>query len=45
MGAIDRVDALGGRFVLESRPGQGTTISIELPIGSPEEPLSAPLTS
>jgi signal transduction histidine kinase len=45
MGAIDRVDALGGRFVLESPPGQGTTISIELPIGIPDEPLSAPVTS
>jgi signal transduction histidine kinase len=45
MGAIDRVDALGGRFTLESRPGRGTTISIELPIGIPEEPLRAPVTS
>jgi signal transduction histidine kinase len=35
-GAADRVDALGGRFALESRPGDGTTITIELPIGAPE---------
>jgi signal transduction histidine kinase len=33
-GAGDRVDALGGRFILESRTGHGTVISIELPIGA-----------
>lgn len=38
MGAVDRVDALGGRFTLDSRPGRGTTISIELPVARPEEP-------
>ncbi len=38
MGAVDRVDALGGRFTLDSRPGRGTTISIELPLAGPEEP-------
>jgi signal transduction histidine kinase len=31
IGAVDRVDALAGRFRLESQPGQGTTIAIELP--------------
>ncbi len=30
-GLSDRVEALGGRFALESPPGAGTTISIELP--------------
>jgi signal transduction histidine kinase len=34
MGLVDRVDAQGGRFALESPPGQGTRISIELPLDS-----------
>jgi len=32
-GLVDRVEALGGRFSLESPPGRGTAISIELPLG------------
>jgi signal transduction histidine kinase len=32
IGLEDRVEALGGRFELKSPPGQGTTISIELPL-------------
>jgi PAS domain S-box-containing protein len=32
VGLIDRVEALGGRFALDSPPGHGTTISIELPL-------------
>jgi PAS domain S-box-containing protein len=32
VGLIDRVEALGGRFVLNSPRGGGTTISIELPL-------------
>jgi signal transduction histidine kinase/DNA-binding NarL/FixJ family response regulator len=32
-GLVDRVEALGGRFTLESPAGRGTTISIELPLG------------
>jgi signal transduction histidine kinase len=32
-GLHDRVDALGGRFALESTAQRGTTISIELPTG------------
>lgn len=36
MGLADRVEALGGRFTLESPSGRGTTISIELPIAAPE---------
>jgi PAS domain S-box-containing protein len=31
-GLVDRVEALGGRLTLDSRPGAGTAISIELPI-------------
>jgi PAS domain S-box-containing protein len=34
LGLSDRVEALGGRFRLESRSGAGTTISIELPLGA-----------
>jgi PAS domain S-box-containing protein len=32
IGLIDRVEALGGRFTLESPPGHGTSVSIELPL-------------
>jgi PAS domain S-box-containing protein len=32
VGLIDRVEALGGRFALESAPGHGTRISIEMPL-------------
>jgi signal transduction histidine kinase len=31
-GLLDRIDALGGRFVLDSPPRGGTRISIELPL-------------
>ncbi|HZQ64557.1 MAG TPA: PAS domain S-box protein [Gaiellaceae bacterium] len=34
VGLIDRVEALGGRFALDSPPGQGTRVSIELPLGA-----------
>jgi signal transduction histidine kinase len=36
VGIKDRVEALGGRMILDSPPGQGTTISIELPITPPD---------
>ena len=37
-GLEDRVEALGGRFMLESPPGQGTTIWIVLPLtGTPRQ--------
>jgi PAS domain S-box-containing protein len=32
IGLIDRIEALGGRFALDSPPGQGTRISIEMPL-------------
>lgn len=32
IGLVDRVEALGGRFTLDSRLGEGTTISVELPL-------------
>jgi signal transduction histidine kinase len=34
VGLVDRVEALGGRFRLDSPPGRGTVISVELPLGS-----------
>lgn len=36
VGLEDRVEALGGRFALESPVGHGTTISIELPLLGPQ---------
>jgi PAS domain S-box-containing protein len=39
VGLIDRVEALGGRFALESPPGRGTRISIEMPLTA--EPLDS----
>jgi PAS domain S-box-containing protein len=38
VGLIDRVEALGGRFTLDSPPGRGTTISIEMPLTA--EPIN-----
>jgi PAS domain S-box-containing protein len=35
VGLIDRVEALGGRFTLDSPPGRGTRIAIELPLTEP----------
>jgi signal transduction histidine kinase len=36
---VDRiVDAHGGHFVIESRAGEGTTVTVFLPHGSPSEP-------
>jgi PAS domain S-box-containing protein len=36
VGLIDRVEALGGGFALDSPPGNGTEISIELPLAAEE---------
>jgi signal transduction histidine kinase len=38
VGLNDRLEALGGRFAVESPPGRGTTISVELPIATPTTP-------
>jgi PAS domain S-box-containing protein len=35
VGLVDRVEALGGRFTLDSPPGHGTRIAIELPLTEP----------
>jgi PAS domain S-box-containing protein len=35
IGLIDRVEALGGRLALDSPPGEGTKIAIELPVDAP----------
>jgi signal transduction histidine kinase len=43
IGLVDRVEALGGRFTLESPSGHGTTISIELPLGSSPADERAPV--
>jgi PAS domain S-box-containing protein len=48
VGLSDRIEALGGRFVLDSPPGQGTRISIEMPLtaepigGGARAPLPPP---
>jgi len=36
IGLKDRVEAVGGRTILDSPPGRGTMISIELPIAPPD---------
>jgi PAS domain S-box-containing protein len=42
VGLIDRVEALGGRFALDSPPGQGTRISVELPLTAQPEDNAVP---
>jgi len=38
-GLLDRIEALGGRFALDSPPGHGTRISIEMPLTA--EPIDS----
>src|SRR5260370_13532316 len=40
---VDRiVDAHGGQFAIDSRSGEGTTVTVFLPHGSPSEPPPPP---
>jgi signal transduction histidine kinase len=41
VGMKDRVEALGGRIVLTSEPGSGTTLFVELPLGAQALPSAA----
>jgi signal transduction histidine kinase len=41
VGLTDRVEALGGRLVLESPPGAGTTMHVTLPLTAPGSPVPA----
>jgi signal transduction histidine kinase len=34
----ERAEMVGGQFSVESAPGQGTTIRVEVPFGSGAEP-------
>lgn len=46
LGLVDRVEALGGRLQLDSRPGAGTTLTVRLPYHSDDEALTdAPITA
>jgi signal transduction histidine kinase len=38
IGLTDRVEALGGRLLLHSPPGEGTTLTVALPLGDPAHP-------
>jgi signal transduction histidine kinase len=41
VGLKDRVEALGGRLSVQSSPGTGTTVAMELPLTAPSGPASA----
>jgi signal transduction histidine kinase len=45
IGLVDRVEASGGRFSIESAPGAGTTIAIELPLAESSRSGDAPIRS
>ncbi|MBD0330247.1 MAG: sensor histidine kinase [Thermoleophilia bacterium] len=34
-GLADRIDAVGGRLAVDSRPGEGTRVAADIPLGSP----------
>jgi glucose-6-phosphate-specific signal transduction histidine kinase len=38
VGLKDRVEALGGRLLLDSPPGAGTVLDVVLPLGGPSGP-------
>ncbi|MBE3559526.1 MAG: sensor histidine kinase [Ktedonobacteraceae bacterium] len=37
-GMLERVEAIGGHLTLHSQPGQGTTIEVELPLPTSDQP-------
>ncbi|NEB01479.1 nitrate- and nitrite sensing domain-containing protein [Streptomyces sp. SID13726] len=39
IGLIDRVEAIGGKLVVSSPPGEGTTMDVRLPLGGPSPDL------
>ncbi|MDT0569251.1 PAS domain S-box protein [Streptomyces sp. DSM 3412] len=41
IGLIDRVEAIGGRLTVTSPPGEGTTLSVRLPLPPPGEAATA----
>ena len=42
LGMQERARAVGGRLVVDAGPGRGTTIRIEIPLGSPGEGAATP---
>lgn len=42
VGIQERVELLGGKMCLDSRPGQGTRIEIDIPLGNKEQPAGSP---
>lgn len=38
-GMKERAELLGGEFVLDSAPGQGTRLTVDLPLGPPAKPI------
>jgi signal transduction histidine kinase len=38
----ERVEGLGGRLLVESTPGEGTTLAVHLPLGASRTPSEAP---
>jgi signal transduction histidine kinase len=43
LGLRDRIEASGGTLTLESRPGHGTWLTVELPLEAPAPPISSGL--
>ncbi len=39
IGIEERVSLLGGTLTLESKPGMGTTVVVEIPLEMPEEEM------
>ncbi len=43
LGLRDRVEAIGGTLTVQSRPGEGTRLAAELPIGADRLPGTRPV--